>query len=93
MATTREDRVPTATEGCQTDRLGDEALVFCPATAETIWLNDTAALVWSLCDGSRTVEQIVGVLAEAFLEPASLLADDVEEALDRLQERGAIRFT
>jgi hypothetical protein len=86
------DRVPTHAAGCQTERLGDETLVFCPAVAETIYLNDTAALVWGLCDGSRTVQQIVHLLRQAYPEDAARVAGDVEQTLRGLQERGAIRF-
>lgn len=93
MTNSPGDRVPARTPGCQTDRLGEETLVFCPARSETVYLSETAALVWSLCDGTRTVQQIVGLLAAAYPDAAGRVAGDVDQTLRLLQERGAVRLT
>lgn len=93
MTNTPGERIPARTPGCQTDRLGEETLVFCPARSETIYLNDTAALVWSLCDGARTVQQIVDLLSAAYPDAAGRVAVDVDQTLRLLQQRGAVRLT
>jgi len=84
--------VPKPTPDCRLERLENEALLYCPATTKTVFLNETAALVWDLCDGARTVDEIVGLLRDAYPEAADTLAADVEDALRRFGECGALRL-
>jgi pyrroloquinoline quinone biosynthesis protein D len=45
----------------------DEGLLVRPAGSETpLQLNNTAAAIWELCDGQRTVPQVAAALADAF---------------------------
>ena len=84
--------VPTQVDGCRVERLEHEALLFCAATARTVYLNDTAALVWDLCDGRRTIREIVDLLRAAYPESAGALASDVEQAVERFRDYGALRL-
>lgn len=47
-------------------------------------LNETAAAIWSMCDGNRTVETIQSQLAESLDLRREVIADDVHEALEDL---------
>lgn len=53
-------------------------------------LNDTAAAVLALVDGTRTIEGIVDALGERFDAPRDDLAHDVAELIDRLTLRGYV---
>jgi hypothetical protein len=48
------------------------ALLFNPDTGQVILLNETALFIWGLCDGTRTLADIMAEVAENF--------DDVPEA-------------
>jgi pyrroloquinoline quinone biosynthesis protein D len=50
-------------------------------------LNETASAVLALCDGRRTVPEVVGRLGERF---TGVRADDVAELLDRLAARRVV---
>ena len=64
---------------------GNGHVLVCPAGP--VQLNDSAANVLALCNGSRTREEIVGrVLAERHHS----LADDVREFLDAARRHGWI---
>lgn len=53
-------------------------------------LNETAALTWSLLDGSHSLEQIRDqILAEYEIEPAQAWSD-LQQLLLQLQEIGAV---
>ncbi|TDD84294.1 pyrroloquinoline quinone biosynthesis peptide chaperone PqqD [Actinomadura darangshiensis] len=52
-------------------------------------LSETGGRVLRLCDGSRTVGDIVAELGEAF--PGAPLDDDVPEFLDRVRAEGWLR--
>ena len=54
-------------------------------------LNETAAAILKLCDGERTVEQIVDALAQQFVgADRKMIADEVTELLARLRTRGLL---
>jgi pyrroloquinoline quinone biosynthesis protein D len=53
-----------------------------------VLLNDTGAAILELCNGSRTVGQIVTILSERYQADVSA---DVTEYLDRMAERELVR--
>ena len=55
-------------------------------------MSETASLVWRLCDGKRTVGDIVEQLKEAYPEASDQLENDVEETLKTFAEHGAVKI-
>jgi len=53
-------------------------------------LNDAAAAILALVDGTRTVDEIVDALCERFEAPREDLKHDVAELVDRLSRRGYV---
>jgi pyrroloquinoline quinone biosynthesis protein D len=53
-----------------------------------VLLNDTGAAILELCNGSRTVDEIVGILSERYQADVSA---DVTEYLSRMAERELVR--
>ncbi len=53
-------------------------------------LNQTAALVWELCDGRRSSAAIAGELRERYAAPRDEIARSVAAVLARLRELGAL---
>ena len=54
-------------------------------------LNETAAEILKLCDGERTIEQIVATLAQQFVgADRTVIADEVTDLLTRLRTRGLL---
>ena len=51
-------------------------------------LNTTAAEVLELCDGQRSLDEIVGALSTRY--DGSDLGDDVRELVDAMTERGLV---
>ncbi len=51
-------------------------------------LNPTAAAVLELCDGERSVDEIVGTLSACYED--SDLRDDVQGLVDGLTQRGLV---
>jgi coenzyme PQQ biosynthesis protein PqqD len=78
----RPAAVPRQVPRITAERLNDEVLLYNPATEHVVRLNQTAALVWELCDGRRTAGQIVAMLEAAF--PGTSVAADVRGVLERL---------
>ena len=61
-----------------------------PDTAGAMAVNATGALVWSLVDGRRTVEQIIAAVKDRFPDAPDTLRDDVLAYLTKLTEEGFI---
>lgn len=54
-------------------------------------LNETAAEILKLCDGERTLAQIVDTLSQKFVgADRTMIADEVSDLLTRLQTRGLV---
>jgi len=71
--------------------MGKESLIYSP-TKKTIYLNETATVIWKLCNGKRTVKEITDLLADAFPNSASNIRADVAETLDALVRNGALQL-
>lgn len=53
-------------------------------------LNDTAASVWWLADGTRSRDEIAGLLAQLFHTDVETVGDDVDSALSDMTRLGII---
>ena len=68
------------------DEVREEHLLLVPEGA--VRLNPTAVAVLELCDGERTVEDIVGVLSERY--GGADVGDDVRGLVDGMAQRGLL---
>jgi hypothetical protein len=74
------------------EKIDDEMLLYHPGETKILYCNQTASLVWGLCDGQRTAEDITALLAESYPEAAEAIPGDVEVTLRQFLEHGAIEF-
>ncbi len=68
------------------DEVREEHLLLVPEGA--VRLNPTAAEVLGLCDGDRSLDDIVGVLAQRY--DGSDIGDDVRGLVDAMTQRGLL---
>jgi coenzyme PQQ biosynthesis protein PqqD len=74
-------------EGYFLERLDDEITVYHPTLTTAVYLNDTGALIWELCDGRRTISDIVEVLYQQYPESNAQIETDVTNLIIQLIER------
>jgi len=72
--------------------LDNELLLFHPTETQILYCNETASVIWQLCDGQRTVQEIVDLLRAAFPKAVDTIANDVQSTLETLVQHGAIEF-
>ncbi|MDD2917796.1 PqqD family protein [Rhodoferax sp.] len=77
-------------DGLEVEDIGDEVLIYLTGDDKTLYLNDTAALVWRLCDGTRTGTEIVKLLIEAYPDAEPEIQSQVLEALSDFMTRGIV---
>jgi len=85
-------RIPRSVSRCRLERIGDEVLLYHPGLTKAVYLNGTASLIWQLCDGQRSDEDIVVLLREAFPDEGADIAGDVYTTLQRFSDEGTIEF-
>ncbi len=70
--------------------LDGEAFLYHLSDTRILYCNQTAVLVWQLCDGKRSGEGIVTLLQDSFPEAGDAVAKDVEEALQQFVQHKAL---
>ena len=86
---TRET-IPKQAFGFFIEEMDGEQLLYRLGAHKAIHLNDTASVIWKLCDGSRTVQEIIDLLKGQYPSAESAVETDVEEAIELLVREGAL---
>jgi hypothetical protein len=81
---------PATIEGLDVNEVKDGLVVYDPARDRVHYLNATASVVFTLCDGTNDREVIAGAVAEAFALDVAPLAE-VETCLEQLDTEGLLR--
>ena len=76
-----------------TEMMDGELLLYDPVGSRIIQLNPTAALVWQLCDGQRTIGEMVTLLQAAYPDASESIERDVTEILDRWVNVGCLQLS
>jgi hypothetical protein len=82
--------VPKPVLGFQTQTLDGEVVLLHPGNNVIIHINQTGALIWQLCDGVRSVTDIITLLSEAYPEASSQIEADVPQTINQLAVQGAL---
>jgi FkbM family methyltransferase len=82
-------RRPTAADGLEVRETADGLIVFEPSRNRVHQLNPTAAVVFDLCNGERTVTRIIELVQQVFglSEPSTA---EVVECVDHLYSEGLV---
>ncbi|GIK40842.1 MAG: hypothetical protein BroJett011_46750 [Chloroflexota bacterium] len=85
-----ETKCPSPTPGYHIEMMDNEVILFHPAKARIIYGNHSSALIWQLCNGQRTLADIIRLLSQAYPDSAQAIDADVRETLLTFAEQGAI---
>ncbi len=80
-------KIVVVESGYLLERMDNEITVYHPTLATSLYLNETGALIWELCDGVRSVSEVIDILAELYPEHRKQIADDVRALIRRLLEK------
>ncbi len=75
------------------EMIDGELLLYHLDQTQILYCNQTASLIWNLCDGTRPVDEIVELLKAAYPEAAGEIASDVRSTLKTFLDSGAILLT
>lgn len=82
--------VPRQCQDVLESRVGDELMLQLKGSEQGFWLNDFGRLIWELCDGTRTIDQIENELAAKFADPNGDLHSDLRSTIDHLRQVGVL---
>ena len=83
----RDDSRPRSAGGTHVRDLDGERIVYDPATHDVVVLNEAAAFILGLCDGTRSVTEMLAELERRYAAPRERLKGDLAATLADLAER------
>jgi len=83
----RDDARPARTGDVHLRDLGGEQVLYHPASHEVVVLNETAAFIYGLCDGTRSVAELLQTLQRRYDAPEERLRSDLIGVLRDLRGR------
>ena len=83
--------IPVRDPEIVTDTLEGELVLYHPQRTTAIYLNQTASLIWGLCDGHRSLAEIVELLARHYPDAGGNLETEVREAIESLRQQRAVQ--
>ena len=83
---------PQQKAGFLLEELDGELMLYSLATTKIFALNQSAALIWRLCNGAYTVSEITEALSEAYPESQAEIEPQVAQTLALLERHGAIEW-
>ena len=87
-----DNRIPTHHPQIAARVFSGEAVIITPAENKVRMLNTVGSRVWELADGTRTVDEIAGVLAAEFDVDAAQAQASAAGFVDELAAKGLLAF-
>jgi hypothetical protein len=72
--------------------MGDESLLYNHEKMTMTYLNGAAAAIWRLCDGERTLGEIIDFLASAYPGMSTRLENDVHATIQEFIDGDMLRL-
>lgn len=87
-----ENKKPRQKPDYLLEAVDNDIILYHPGRNKALYLNETASLIWRLCDGNRTTTEIAELLQEAFPEREGAIGEEVATTLQRFVEEGAVEL-
>ena len=72
------------------EKFDNEILLYAISNTTGIYLNETAYLVWKMCESGTSIEEIITFLEDAYPEQRNAIHKDVISAVTSLTESKAL---
>lgn len=74
------------------EEFDDWAILFNPDTAEAVGTNPVGVAVWKLLDGKHTLEEIVALVRDEFVEVPDAAQQEIASFIEELVQRGFVGY-
>ncbi len=82
--------IPVPDKEFTLEELDNELLLYHPTKTTTVYMNETASIIWRLCDGRRSIVEIAELIKDSYPEAGDRAREEVEETLQTFKDHGAI---
>jgi pyrroloquinoline quinone biosynthesis protein D len=72
------------------EEMEGECLLYRIGAHKAIHLNESASLIWKLCDGTRSADDIITFLQQEYPDAQADVAEDVHQTIAQLVREGAL---
>jgi len=72
------------------EELDGELLIYRFADTKVLYCNDTASLIWHLCDGDTTIAEMTVLLAAAYPDAAADIPTHLDDTLGEFLRQGFV---
>jgi coenzyme PQQ biosynthesis protein PqqD len=69
------------------EKFDNEITVYHPSLTTSIYLNETGGVIWELCNGQRTVAEIIALLQEEYPENREQIEEGVIDIISSLLDK------
>lgn len=87
-----KSKIPKPYPNFQLEELDGEILLYHPSNTTIFYLNQTAALTWQLCDGNRSVGEIVSLLSDAYFTELADLPSEISAILSQFAQQEIVEL-
>lgn len=88
-----DNAYPIVNKNFISESFENEILLYTESDTKAVYLNETAYLVWKMCEDRKRIGDIITLLEETYPDQQEQIRPDVLEALRTLSEIGAVSFT
>ncbi len=81
---------PKQCGGFLIEEMDGEIILLHPAKNIIVHASQTGALIWQLCDGRRSVDEIIEILGAAYPESKGEISVDVPQIIQTLMSHGVL---
>lgn len=84
---------PNAKQDFQIEEIDGEVLLYSPKATRSIYLNPSAAIIWQLCTGEHSTQDIIEALQEQFPDESDSIEKDVLATIEQFVQSDAITLS
>ena len=88
-----EKKIPIINEDYKTEKFDYEVLLYTISGTKVISLNETAYLVYQLCNGEQTIDEMIDMLINAYPDQKEEIREHIISAINTMIDNGVIRLS
>ena len=71
-------------------RVSDDLLLEIPNESKRLFLNASGKIIWELCDGNRSIDELASVLGQQFEVDIETMAEQIRQIVEQLNQIGFV---
>lgn len=83
---------PKTNDNFKLEEIDGELLLYSPKATQSVYLNSSASVIWQLCTGEHTTQEIITLLQQQFPEESDSITKDVTDTITQLIDCKAIEL-